>query len=139
MIDWCSQHITAYNPEYKFFNFDIKSAYQQIDGQIGNIDATVFRFPFENDSFDSVLLASVFTHMPMQEIRSYLREVHRILGTDGKVLLSVFFSSDGSQEVRGADFFLIKRDFLDIVSKIGFDSQFILELSGHNWFCLTKK
>ena len=55
-----------------------------------------FQFPYDTDSFDSVLIASVFTHMPLDEIGHYLRELRRLVRPGGKILASVFFSESMS-------------------------------------------
>jgi SAM-dependent methyltransferase len=138
MIDWCRQEITARYAKFDFLYFNIKSAYKNIDGQEGKITAAEFRFPFNDHAFDSVLLASVFTHMPMMEIRNYLNEIYRVLSPSGKVLLSVFFN-EGEDTVtsnQGIDFFLPKESFLTTLSTSHFHYVRLDIMGDHNWYVL---
>ena len=97
MVDWCIQQIGSHDPRFRFDYFDLKSAYTVLDGQAGTIDAQTFRFPYPDASFDSVLLASVFTHMPPDETRQYLSELARVMRPGAKALLSVFLSPTGAE------------------------------------------
>jgi SAM-dependent methyltransferase len=47
-------------------------------------------FPFADESFDVVFLASVFTHMFPADIANYLQEIRRVLRPGGCVLASCF-------------------------------------------------
>lgn len=100
MIEWCRTHIGAVAPHFTFQFFDLKSAYVAWDSHPGSITPSSFCFPFPDASFDSALLASVFTHMPLEESVHYLRELHRVLKPAGRGLLSVFFSDE---EARSED------------------------------------
>lgn len=138
MIDWCLHEITTRAPKYNFRHFNIKSAYEKLDNQVGDISASTFRFPFESHTFDSVLLSSVFTHMPIPEVYNYLQEIHRTLSRGGKVLLSVFFSEDEERVMDGYNFFLSKGDLLNAIKTSNFNYNFILENGGHHWYVLTR-
>ncbi len=48
--------------------------------------ASQYRFPWNDESFDFVVLMSVFTHMLPDEMVNYLSEIRRVLRTDGKCL-----------------------------------------------------
>lgn len=137
MIDWCREEIAPYATNFDFFCFVIKSIYGDVDGHKGVIDASAFQFPFGAKSFDSILLASVFTHMPIEESANYLQELHRVLKPGGKILLSVFFT-DKEPYSTGIDFHYNPKSFLDIVNNLGFGTRFREELHKHNWFVLTK-
>ena len=127
MIQWCQEQITPHAPHFHFHCFDIKTAYSVLDGHEGTMDASSFRFPFPDASFDAVLLASVFTHMPMEESAHYLEELHRILDPNGKILLSVFFA-DQEPYTSGIDFHYVPEAFLDMIRE---------ELYHHHWHVLT--
>ena len=92
MIDWCKREIEPRAPHFSFFYFDLRSCYQSIDKQSGTIAAGSFQFPFDDNCFDVAFLSSVFTHMPLDEVRHYLHELSRVLANGGKVLFSVFFT-----------------------------------------------
>jgi SAM-dependent methyltransferase len=98
MIDWCEREITSRDGRFEFQFFSIKSVYRTLDHYDGEIPASTFKFPFGDSAFDTVLVASVFTHMSMSEVSNYLRQIHRVLSPDGKVLLSVFFNDDDPED-----------------------------------------
>jgi SAM-dependent methyltransferase len=139
MIDWCLREIVPRSSKFNFSYFNIKSAYQNIDGQEGEITATKFRFPFENHAFDSVLLASVFTHMPITEIYNYLNEIYRVFSSHGSVLLSVLFSNNENEITNGegVDFNFPKKRFLNALSISHFHHTMLTIAGAHqNWYVL---
>lgn len=136
MIDWCRQEIGSRCPSFTFKYFDIRSSYQALDGVEGTIAAVEFKFPFDDNAFDSVLLASVFTHMPLVEIEHYLHEIYRVLGPGGRVLLSVFFNEGEIEVARDEiNFFLSREQFLGAVRAAHFHPKLIAS-EQHNWFIL---
>lgn len=138
MIDWCRKEIAPRDLRFDFRCFSIKSVYTDVDQEEGDMDAASFSFPFEDMAFDSVLLASIFTHMPMVESVHYLEELHRVLRPDGKVLLSVFYSQ-GEPYSEGIGFYYDSKAFLEAVKRSGFEYKFREELYGHHWYVLTRK
>ena len=96
-------------------------------------------FPFSDGSFESVLLASVFTHMPLPEIRNYLNEISRVLSPHGSVLLSVLFSDDGRETVtHDINFWLSKDEFLDAVAAARFHPTLLSENGPSCCYHLTR-
>lgn len=67
---------------------------------LATLAAGEFQFPYDIDSFDSVLIASVFTHMPLDEIGHYLRELRLVVRPGGKILASVFLGEATSVRLR---------------------------------------
>jgi len=137
MIDWCREEISSRDPRFEFHCFNIKSAYTDWDGEEGEIDAAAFKFPFSGEGFDSVLLASVFTHMPMAESINYLQQIRRVLAPDGKVLLTVIHSR-GEFHSEGLDFCYDPETFLAAVKQAGFEHRFREETIGHHHYVLTR-
>ena len=138
MIRWCEEEITSRAPNYRFDFFDLKSAYADADDQQAAISAASFRFPYRDQEFDSILLASVFTHMPLDEITNYLKEIHRVLKPKGKVFLSVFFS-EGEPYAERISFFYQPSSFLARVSESGFRYRLHGKMGYHyhqNWYFL---
>jgi SAM-dependent methyltransferase len=60
----------------------------------GTHRAETYQFPFDERSFDLILLKSVFTHMRPSEVSNYLREVSRLLKSDGRCLATFFLLND---------------------------------------------
>jgi SAM-dependent methyltransferase len=100
MVDWCVQEIGSRDPRFRFDYVDLKSVYTVWDDQAGAIDAETFRFPYADATFDSVVLASVCTHMPPGETRQYLGELARVMRPGAKAMFSIFLSPTGATEVR---------------------------------------
>jgi SAM-dependent methyltransferase len=56
-------------------------------------------FPFESESFDFVLLTSVFTHMLPTDLDNYLAEVARVLKVNGRCLITAFLLNQESESL----------------------------------------
>ena len=138
MIEWCQQNFRAPAPHFGFRFYDIKSAYTDLDGQPGGIDPASFEFPFEDQSFDSAVLVSVFTHMPLSEIDSYLGNLRRILAPGGRILLSFFFA-ESEPEVVGLGYYHPKDEIESLFERRGFAAQQLWKTRygpKHNWYLL---
>ncbi len=141
MIRWCRDAISTRDSRFTFQHFDLRSVYFPTwDNYPGSIPAASLRFPYSDAHFGAILLASVFTHMPMEEIAHYLRELKRVLKPGGKVLLSVFFSPSQAY-VETINFFYEPQEFLRRVQKSGFclhHRENALKVGvSHNWCVLT--
>ncbi len=93
-IDWCRR---AYrnHPDFRFHHADlVNRAYNRAGSEV----AAEYRFPFEDRSFDFVLLTSVFTHMLARDTQHYLREIARLLAPGGRVFLTAFLLDQASRQ-----------------------------------------
>ena len=153
MVDWCVREISSQDPRFRFDYFELKSAYTVLDGQAGTIDAETFRFPYADAAFDSVVLASVFTHMPPGETRQYLGEMARVMRPGAKALFSVFLSPTGTTEARdtGMAVYYSHAGLLADMGALPFSGRFVVpgmpgselaqpepEYGKHNWYVLTR-
>lgn len=86
-IKWCNRNISSSFENFKFIHVDV---YNHSYNAKGTIPAVGFRFPFEDDYFDHVILTSVFTHMVHQEVDAYLGEIARVLKPGGRCLATFF-------------------------------------------------
>jgi SAM-dependent methyltransferase len=145
MVDWCEREITSRDPRFRFDHFELKSVYVAWDGEQGSIDVEAFTFPYPAEAFDSVVLSSVFTHMPPNEVRHYLGELVRVMRPGAKALLSIFLSP-GAVEVRddGINIFHNLDQFLADAGDFSFDARLISSATPalsfsyeHNWYVLT--
>ena len=73
-IKWCTNHITQ--PNFRF-------------AQISDL-----KLPYEAQSFDVILLKSVFTHLRPEEVDHYLSQIARLLKPNGRCLASFFLLND---------------------------------------------
>jgi SAM-dependent methyltransferase len=70
-FDWADLHNTDYNPD-------------------GAFSPETFVFPYEDESFDTVFAASVWTHLLPQYAAHYFDEIARVLRPSGTVFISAF-------------------------------------------------
>lgn len=92
-INWNQQTIT---PKFPNFQFDFANIYNNIYNPTSPLTAKDFVFPYPNNNFDFIFLASVFTHIWAQEVRNYLQEISRMLKPGGKCLATFFLLNDHS-------------------------------------------
>jgi SAM-dependent methyltransferase len=86
-VDWCSDHITARYPNVRFRHVDIFNSEYNPGGRIAPSE---FEFPYDDASFDFVLLTSVFTHMHLPDVARYLSEIARVLKPGGRCFATYF-------------------------------------------------
>lgn len=72
------------------FQFEWADVYSRESNPSGLERAESFVFPYEDESFDVVFAASLFTHLLPAETERYFRESRRVLRPDGKILFSLF-------------------------------------------------
>lgn len=84
-IEWCTAHIT---PKFPNFRFQVTDVYSKYYNPTGQYQASEYRFPFADGSFDFAFLTSVFTHMLPDEVRNYMGELRRVLKPGGKCLIT---------------------------------------------------
>lgn len=92
-IDWCRRAYRS-RPDFRFHHADLVN---QAYNRTGAAPAAEYRFPFEDGSFDFVLLTSVFTHMLAHDTQHYLREIARLLAPEGRVFLTAFLLDEASR------------------------------------------
>lgn len=126
MIEWCQQEITTRYPNFHFDFFDLRSVYVKLDGHGGSTDVQSFSFPYEDGAFDSILLTSVLTHMPMPEVDHYLGELYRVLAGEGRILTSVLLSDDAPYD-NGGDFWLDQEAWIRSLENNGFSWKALTE------------
>lgn len=85
-IQWCKKHIAT---RYPNFNFTLVRLNNRLYNNDGDAAAT-FRFPYPDESFDFVLLTSVFTHMLPEDVKRYMHEIRRVLKKDGRCFATFF-------------------------------------------------
>jgi SAM-dependent methyltransferase len=95
-IEWCQSQITRLNPRFQFHYAPIANSSYKPNG---SANASNWRFPYENHSFDFALLTSVFTHMWQADIENYLSEIHRVLKTGGTAFITFFLLNSESDRL----------------------------------------
>jgi len=90
-ISYCSDNISILKDNFKFQFMDV---YNGAYGREGKLKADEVIFPVESESMDVVILWSVFTHMNLTDIDSYLKEIYRVLKKGGKFIASLNLYND---------------------------------------------
>jgi SAM-dependent methyltransferase len=94
-IEWCKKNISK---KFSNFHFQYVDIFNKYYNKKGRIHADKFSFPYENDKFDFIFAASVFTHMLPEQINQYLAEIKRVLKPSGKCFLT-WFSIDKEAQI----------------------------------------
>ncbi len=79
------------------FSFAHANVYNKLYNPSGTVAGGDYQFPFSDQSFDLVLLKSVFTHMVPADVRKYLAEIARVLRPGGRSVITYFLLNDESR------------------------------------------
>lgn len=129
-ILWCAQTITPAYPRFRFQRLDI--AHPLYNPQ-GSLPGNEVRFGFANQSFDFIIMTSVATHLPPDELVVYLNEAARLLAPGGRLFLTAFAldgQSTGQERLKfrrwgeGPGWYAIEEAPL---AAAGIDAGFLLE------------
>lgn len=99
-INWCRRRIGSEHKKFEFKHIDVQSLAYNPGGEV---KGEGFVFPYESESFDVVLLKSVFTHMRPAEVENYLREVARMLKGNGRCLATFFLLNQEQRALAAED------------------------------------
>lgn len=111
-IEWAKRNIETRHSNFRFQLVDLCNRRYN---KAGRSLVSELSFPYEENTFDFVLLSSVFTHMLTSEVCHYIDEIHRVLKPGGRVLVSSFLLDEES-------FFLIKHGHSSVIPRHEFDS-----------------
>lgn len=92
-VRWCQSHVTPRFPAFRFQQVDVANRRYHPRGAL---EASTFRFPYEDGVFDFVLATSVFTHLAPNAASQYLSETSRVLRPGGRCFLTFFLLNDAS-------------------------------------------
>ncbi len=139
-VKWCSENIT---PEFTNFNFQLVDIFNSTYNPYAKTTAADFVFPYEDNSFDLVMLNSVFTHMMPDDIINYVKEIDRVLDENGKIFVTFFLVNDESMELMNQgksvhDFhkygIFYTADPKDPMDAVGYDESFVRNIFGQHGF-----
>lgn len=92
-VQWCKDNISKKHPNFSFTYVPVSNdLYNSLDRS-----ANAFQFPYADDAFDLVFLFSVFSHMQVDEIENYLRQISRVLKKNGKCFFTCFTYNEQSE------------------------------------------
>lgn len=141
MIDWCRREFAPFADRFRFHHFDLASAYEEIDGVSGSQTVEQFSFPFAAASFDSIVASSVFTHLGVEDVASYLGRIRDWLQPRGRAFVSVFHV-EGPSSRDGLGFFVSPAEFARQLADAGLQGEnpFAQRFGPqHNWYILSRR
>lgn len=93
-VDWSNAGIGKDFPNFKFKYVPLyNDLYNDSDRK-----AEDFEFPYAPERFDKIFSFSLFTHMQINEIHHYFKEINRVLKNEG-LAFSTFFLYDDNDEM----------------------------------------
>lgn len=93
-VRWAQRKITPRHPNFRFQVADVQNALYNPDG---DVPASDYVFPFDDDEFDRGLATSLFTHLVPLETKHYLEEVGRTLKSGGVFVSSYMLLNQESE------------------------------------------
>jgi len=105
-IEWLQERYARHSN----FRFTHANVYNKAYNAGGTVQAGDYRLPYDDATFDVVLLKSVFTHMLPPDVRQYTREIARVLRPGGRSVISYFLLNDESRQLldRGRGSYALK-------------------------------
>ena len=94
-IVWCKKNITKDFPNFNFEYIPLNNDLYHFTKE----KAENFVFPYNDNSFDTIFLFSVFTHMQPLEVQKYFNEIQRVLKPKGKCLATFFLYDNQIEEM----------------------------------------
>jgi SAM-dependent methyltransferase len=132
MIGWCRNHLSPAAPGFEFHHHDVYNYWFNP----GEGKPAMVPFPVEDHAFSLLLAWSVFTHVTEEQCIHYLREVARVLSSEG-IVHSTWFLFDK------ADFPFMQShalyvSYIDPSAAVVFDRAWIRELAADNGLVLSR-
>jgi SAM-dependent methyltransferase len=135
-IGWCTHNIT---PSYDNFRFAHLDFYNEIYNPHGRPQPELVALPFLPESFDFIIMTSVFTHLLVPQARSYVNEIKRLLRPGGRCFATAFLMNDAARaglkadrrrlpfptDTKGPEFFA---DPANPCGAVAFEEAFFLDL-----------
>ena len=93
-VKWCRENITPKHPNFRFHHADIHNITYNPNGKLSGES---YAFPFEDETFDFIILTSVFTHLLPATVERYVAEIGRLLKPGGRVMGTWFLLNTESE------------------------------------------
>ncbi|WP_341529800.1 class I SAM-dependent methyltransferase [Nostoc sp. UHCC 0302] len=97
-IKWCQNHISSKNPNFSFRVCDVKTSWTPES----RYPVDEYVFPYEESSFEFIYAGSIFTHMDTLGSQNYLKQVARVMKTNGRFVATwLLYNKDSAQLTLG--------------------------------------
>jgi SAM-dependent methyltransferase len=90
-VEWCRTHIT---PRFPHARFQLADVFNEAYNPSGTRRAAEYRFAYDDQVFDQVVVSSVFTHLLADDLAHYLSEVARVMKRGGRCLASFYLLNE---------------------------------------------
>jgi len=97
-VEWCRKAYASF-PNFHFTLAD--DLYSSHYNPAGHTRANEYRLPYNDEEFDLVFCASLFTHMLPQETQHYVAEIARVLKPRGRCVMTAFLLNSASLRTVG--------------------------------------
>ncbi len=94
-IRWCRSTVTPAYPNFAFQRLDIA---HELYNPSGKIRGRELKLPFADGQFDFIIMTSVVTHLPADEVMAYLAEIFRVLAQGGRLFMTAFIVDDVARQ-----------------------------------------
>ncbi|RDL46368.1 Ubiquinone/menaquinone biosynthesis C-methyltransferase UbiE [Ensifer sp. M14] len=94
-IRWCRSTVTPTYPNFAFQRLDIA---HDLYNPSGKIRGRELKLPFADGQFDFIIMTSVVTHLPADEVMAYLAEIFRVLAQGGRLFMTAFIVDDVARQ-----------------------------------------
>jgi SAM-dependent methyltransferase len=112
-IKWCQR---AFAPHAARFRFEHFNGISEVYNPGGDIKASEYVFPLDDESVDMTICASLFTHLFEADARHYLEEIARIAKPDGRAIISIHVQPEWGTNYSGDE------------SRIDIDEAYFVEM-----------
>lgn len=92
-IRFCQEQFAG-DPRFRFRRIDVQNGFYN---RTGGIPEDAVRFPADDESVDIAFATSVFTHMRLASVETYIREAARTLRPHGVLMFSAFTLEPGRE------------------------------------------
>lgn len=140
LVDQARSFITDSN--FTFLHFDLYSA--RYNPRQNAVKPEDFTFPFDDNSFNIVMLNSVFTHLLPSALNNYVQEISRVLKKKGRCFATVFLRQNrqsvlgGSwtDSINSSSLYAVENDphnsFFSVADPVEYDKMVIYDLAYMN-------
>ena len=95
-VEWLKAKVGTKYPNFRFQLTDVSNGYYNAGGEIKAVN---YKFPFPDNSFDLLLMGSVFTQMLTDEVENYMSEIARVLKPGGRSFITYFLLNEESERL----------------------------------------
>ncbi|MGU3495974.1 class I SAM-dependent methyltransferase [Xanthobacteraceae bacterium A53D] len=99
-VMWCTRTITSAYPRFRFQRLDVAHALYNPKGMVPGAE---MQMPYGDRAFDFAIMVSVATHLPADELATYIAEISRVLGPSGRLFLTAFVLDKTALTTDGRD------------------------------------